>query len=181
MPLQARPAPTCWLMTDARFGDDLLTAAARLPPRSAIVIRSFALPAAGRAALIRDLRRLAQARRHLLIWAGEHRPPGYAGRLGKQRRPDDSWLVMPVHDAREAAQARRHRAEAALISPVYPTRSHPGAATLGRPGFARLSAASGWRGIALGGMSRVRFRALRCQGAQGWAAIDAWLPQGAGR
>ena len=177
MPLQARPVPTVWLITDGRLGHALLPAARRLPPRSVIVVRAFALPAAGRASLIRALRRLARARRHRLIWAGEQAPQGFDGRLGLMRQRSDAWLVMPVHDVREAASARRHRADAVLISPVHPTRSHPGSATLGRQGFARLAGASGRPGIAMGGMDARRHAKLKRQGARGWAAIDAWLPR----
>jgi thiamine-phosphate pyrophosphorylase len=162
-------------MTDARIADMLPSIAARMPPRSAIVIRAFALPAQNRVGLCRTLRRIAGARRHLLIWSGATRPAGFSGRHGDRRRPGDHVLIMPVHNQREAAAARRHCADIALVSPIHATRSHQGAATLKPQGFRRLAAATGRPCVALGGMDPVRFQQLRTHGARGWAAIDAWL------
>lgn len=173
--------PRCWLMTDARIAALLPAIAAALPPCSAIVIRPHALPATGRAALTARLRYIARARRHWLLLGGTGALTGFAGRHGSRgahRRTPGRLLTLPVHDAREAARARRLDADAALISPVFPTRSHPGAATLGRAGFARLAAQAGRPAIALGGMDASRFARLRYQGAAGWAAIDAWGDRG---
>ena len=183
---QARPAPRrkagsvprCWLMTDARNAEALANIAARMPPRSAIVIRAFALPTRGRTALIRRLRHIARARGHMLIWSGTVCPSGYDGRHGAARRRDDGFLMMPVHDPREAVEARRHRADAVLVSPVHHTRSHPGAPTLKVRGFARLAKDVRCQAIGLGGMDAKKYRALRNHGACGWAAIDGWMSSG---
>jgi len=94
---------------------------------------------------------------------------------------------MAVHDGAEAQRARRLGAVIMLISPVFPTRSHPGAPVLGRAGFAKLAAvtrgspAAAPRAIALGGMDAQRYRRLRLHGAQGWAAIDAWAERSMAR
>jgi thiamine-phosphate pyrophosphorylase len=56
-----------------------------------------------------------------------------------------------------------------LLSPVYPTRSHPGAATLGPVRFHLLAARSAVPVIALGGMNRHRARHLP---SRKWAAIQ---------
>ena len=66
----------------------------------------------------------------------------------------------------------RARADLVLLSPVFPTRSHPGAATLGPVRFGSM--ALGRRVAALGGMDAQRFKRLRYLGAYGWAAIDAF-------
>lgn len=172
---QVRPVPRCWLMTDARIGAALPAIAAKLPPRSAIIIRRFAMEPAKRDDLIRRLRRAARARRHLFLWSGPQRPVGYDGRHSPIRGRDNGFLVMPVHNQREAMTARQGRANAVLISPVRPTRSHPGAAVLGIRGFRRLAANREYPAIALGGMDGRIFRRLRIHGAHGWAAIDAWM------
>ena len=171
--------PTCWLMTDRRLGSAMPRIAARLPPRSAIVIRPYAMAQEGRAALIRRLRHVARAKRHLLLLAGGGSLHGYDGRhLGgsyQQSGQRPAFLSTPVHDRREATAALRQGADAALISPVHATRSHADGQPLGLRGFARLSAQFRGRAVALGGMTAPKFRRLRCHGASGWAAIDAWL------
>ncbi|MDE2406203.1 MAG: thiamine phosphate synthase, partial [Sphingomonadales bacterium] len=77
--------------------------------------------------------------------------------------------LATAHDLRELAAARRARADAVLLSPVFPTRSHPGAATLGPQRFRALATRAGLPVIALGGMTAPRARAL---GVHHWAAID---------
>lgn len=66
-------------------------------------------------------------------------------------------------------------ADLVFVSPVFPTRSHPGAPSLGPAKAARIARAVGLPMIALGGMDARRFRRLRGR-FQGWAAIDAWAP-----
>jgi thiamine-phosphate pyrophosphorylase len=56
-----------------------------------------------------------------------------------------------------------------LLSPVFATRSHPGAATLGPVRFRLLAARSLVPVIALGGMDTRRARRL---GTRDWAAVD---------
>ena len=174
-----RRVPPCWLMTDARHGARLLPIIAAMPPRSAIVVRPAALPAIGRAAVLRAIRRGARARRHLLLIAEARSTCGYdghhdhGGRSGAQRGA--GFRSVAVHDAREAAAARRAGVDAMLVSPVFATRSHPGCAMLGVAGFARLAAQGGRPAVALGGMTAQRYRATRRHGAAGWAAIDGWM------
>jgi thiamine-phosphate pyrophosphorylase len=62
-----------------------------------------------------------------------------------------------------------------LVSPVFATRSHPGARGLGPLRFGMLAQRAGLPLIALGGMDRRRFARLAPLGAHGWAAIDAFL------
>jgi thiamine-phosphate pyrophosphorylase len=68
--------------------------------------------------------------------------------------------------------AARNGATFVLLSPVFPTRSHPGARTLGRMRFSSLSRSSAIPVIALGGMDRRRMWGLP---AYGWAGIDGWI------
>jgi thiamine-phosphate pyrophosphorylase len=56
-----------------------------------------------------------------------------------------------------------------MLSPVFPTRSHPGGETLGIARFYELAALSEIPVIALGGMTAERARALDWPR---WAAID---------
>ncbi|MBJ7444837.1 MAG: thiamine phosphate synthase, partial [Sphingobium sp.] len=77
-----------------------------------------------------------------------------------------------VHDAREMVAARRGGADMVLLSPLFPTRSHPGGASLGRVRFAALAQRAMMPVVALGGVTREHGRMLRAIGAVGWAAID---------
>jgi thiamine-phosphate pyrophosphorylase len=78
----------------------------------------------------------------------------------------------PAHDLAEIRAAERAGADFVFLSPVFPTRSHPGAEPLGPHRFAALACATRLPVIALGGMDEKRVRGLR--GAYGWAGIDAW-------
>lgn len=179
--------PQTWLFTDARLGDALFAVVAALPPRSGIVLRHDELAPGKRWRLARRLARTG----HLLLLAG---PPALARRWGADgvhlRQPHARQAAqahrlglivsMPVHDTREARATDRARADLAFVSPLHPTRSHPGAPALGQKAWLRLAQLTGAQPIALGGMTAKRARALcRASSASGltpgWAAIDAWL------
>jgi thiamine-phosphate pyrophosphorylase len=86
-----------------------------------------------------------------------------------------------VHDADELSRAAG--ADWLLVSPVFPTESKPGAATLGVDGLAALVEAAGPGGPpiwALGGIDAARVPACRAAGATGVAAIRALLGAEAG-
>jgi thiamine-phosphate pyrophosphorylase len=77
--------------------------------------------------------------------------------------------LITVHSLRELAAAHRARADAVLLSPVFETRSHPGAKVLGPVRFRLIAARSRVPVIALGGMNS---RRAKRAGARKWAAID---------
>ena len=167
-------------MLDARLGDDLRPALHALPPRSGIILRPYAMRAAQRRPeSLRAIRAIAHARRHILLYAGASAPAGYDGVHGYHAKADHKCVGMrcqPVHSPREARKAQQRAVDFVLISPVFATRSHVGAAGIGIAGFARLARQVGTAApIALGGMQAQRFIRLRTHGAQGWAAIDAWI------
>lgn len=188
--VRRHPLPTLWLFSDTRAVAGVLVLAALLPPGSGIVLRHDDLPRAARWRLARRLMRIARARRLVLMLAG---PPDLARRWGmdgvhlRQHRAGEAalaqrsglWLTMPVHDAREARRARRAGADAVFVSPLHPTRSHPGAPALGTAAWLRLARLTGAQAVALGGMTAPRARALARAAmgsgiSPGWAAIGAW-------
>lgn len=171
--------PVAWLMTDDRLGNAMLRIAARMPPHSVIIIRPHALAATNVPRLLSQMRRLARARRHLLLWGGKGCPAGVDGvhlRHGERRPNARHFVSRPVHNDHEARMARARGADAVLISPVAATHSHPQAQPLGHRRFAQIAAmlSANSAPIGLGGMDARRFAALRRFGAHGWAAIDAW-------
>ncbi|HJS12824.1 thiamine phosphate synthase [Sphingopyxis sp.] len=179
--------PNAWLFSDERTAAGVTELAALLPPGSGIVLRHDSLAPGARWRLLRRLMHTARVRGLTVLLAG---PPATARRWGadgvhlRQRDAKQAGqahrlglsLTMPVHDGHEARRARRAGANAVFISPLHPTRSHPGAPALGRAAWLRLARLSGAQPIALGGMTAARARALnRASGIRpGWAAIDAW-------
>lgn len=97
---------------------------------------------------------------------GIYAPPGGLGESA------DLLRLATVHDAAEVALADRAGADGMFLSPVFPTRSHPGAACLGAEGFHALAAQAKCPVIALGGMDPVRAAEL---GWPRWAGIEAFL------
>ena len=175
---KASRMPRVWLMTDPRIDAVLLSSARALPFGSAIILRHYDLPPAERHALFMRLRRIARRRGHALFLAGDERDArrwgadGFHGRAANRTNLPQS---APVHDRRELTLAHRQGADIFLISPVYRTASHPGARPLGPTAFRRLALQVAKRGrvVALGGMNRARFQAMRRLPITGWAAIDA--------
>ena len=167
--------PDIWLVSDARNDARLERALARLPRGSGLIFRHYHLPPAARRARFARLARLARSRGHAVVLAGSAqaaRNRGADGAYGSPaplaRGPALVRLVT-AHSLREIGQAARARADAILLSPVHPTRSHPGARTLGGMRFRLLAARSPVPVIALGGMNAARARALKWEK---WAAID---------
>ena len=92
----------------------------------------------------------------------------YADPAGLGERSELLRLAT-VHDADEIALAERAGADAMFLSPVFPTRSHPGGECLGKSKFLELAARARTPIIALGGMTAKRATDL---GWPRWAAID---------
>jgi len=89
------------------------------------------------------------------------------------------WLNHPLktvsvscHNADELGQAAAYGADFALLSPVFPTATHPGAAHLGAELFEQLVSQAALPVIALGGIDVDNCKALQ---GQNIAAITALL------
>lgn len=163
--------PRRWLMTDPRMGEGLWTALATLPAGSGVILRHYELAPAERRALFAKVRRIARRRRLFLVVAGPKRlGSGGAGSHGRHR----GALTAPVHSRAEALAAIRMGAKLLFVSPVHPTRSHPGARALGPVRLGLMIRDLGQPVIALGGMEERRWRALKPLNVHGWAGIDAW-------
>ena len=147
--------PRVWLVTDARNDAALERAIARLPRGSGVIFRHYHLAPEAGARRLAEVRRWCRRYGHRLEVAGE----GYgAGRA-----------LATAHSLREIGRANRRGAEAIILSPVHPTRSHAEAKPLGRARFLLLARRARAPVIALGGMTARRFRGLP---VHGWAAID---------
>lgn len=172
-----QPLPRLWMMTDERQGEELWRALERLPRGAGIVFRHYGLAPAERRALFAQIARRARRRGVMVLFAGDPRaagPLGAAGNHGGGRFPKVDGMIRSAsaHNLAEIRAAERLGTDFVFLSPVFPTRSHPGARPLGRVRFATLASQTRLPVIALGGMNERRARGL-C-GAYGWAAIDAW-------
>ncbi|BAV65283.1 thiamine phosphate synthase [Sphingobium cloacae] len=174
--------PIVWLMTDERVDEAVqLAAAARLPRgRGGIVFRHYRTGAEERRALFMRFRAIARRRRLLLMLggsAGQAADWGADGWHGGDRRRGQGRMLHSVaaHDAREVVAAGKRKADFLFLSPLFPTRSHPGTRALGKARFAMLARQAGMPVMALGGVRARDRRLLRGLGAAGWGAIDGLL------
>jgi thiamine-phosphate pyrophosphorylase len=84
----------------------------------------------------------------------------YGAPLALYPATNDLLTLATAHDLTEIGRANRMRADAVLLSPVFPTRSHPDAATLGPLRFRLLARHAQMPVIALGGMTGMTARRL---------------------
>lgn len=166
--MQARhPLPNVWLISDERNDAGLERALLALPRGSGFIFRHYHLQGAERRARFDRLCRIARSRGHLVVLAGSR---AQARRWGADKAYGAGGELAPVHSLRELRRAAR--AEAVLLSPVFPTRSHPGGTVLGPLRWRLIAAQAQVPVIALGGMNPHRARRLN---AAHWAGIDAFL------
>lgn len=183
-----RELPAQLLLTDSRRLPDPLPAAARLPRGSGVILRHYDWPRAKRLALALALARLCRRRGLVLLVAGDaglalaagadglHLPEGLGPLAAGLRRRRRDWIVtQAAHGAGAVARAVPAGVDAVLISPVFATASHPGAAGLGVVRFAALAMQAVRAGLAvyaLGGVNAVSARRLRGLPLAGVAAIS---------
>ena len=191
---RGRRAPALILVTDEVRLPDPSPVVARLPRGSAVILRHYGLPTAARAALAAKLRRLTRARNVLLLIAAQGRAPSDLARaVGADGIHLPEWQVRQgpwralvgckpamlvtaaAHSWTALRRAQAWQVDAVLVSPVFATRSHPGARPLG---VLRVAAWARMGAIAvygLGGIDRQSAARLRQTRACGLAAIGGLL------
>lgn len=176
-------SPILALMSDDDRLPDPVPAAYRLPAGSIVIARSRSQGA------LRDMVQRLQPicrRRHLtLLVANDTRLAlafgvdgvhlSQAALARTPRRPATAhpdWIVsVAAHDGAALLRADRAGADLVLLSPVFPTRSHPGAGTLGPVRFTGMVTRSALPVLALGGIDQRTARRLRHSGAAGVAGV----------
>jgi len=176
--------PPLILMTDETQAQDPIAAARNLRRGCAIIVRHR--DSASRALLAMRLQAIAQSRDLLLLISqdaelairlgadGLHLPESRAREAAHWKTLRPQWLVTAAaHSAAAVARAARAGADAALLAPIFPTRSHPDRAALGAV-RARLIARSAPLPLyALGGVSAATALRLSNSPFAGFAAIEA--------
>ena len=160
--------PKLWLISDARNDAVLERAIRAMPPGSGLIYRHYHLPPAERRTRFRALARIARGRGMAVVLAGD---AAMARRWGADGAYGARQALATAHSLRELGRAKG--AAGVLLSPVFPTRSHPGGRVLGAVRFRLIAARSPVPVIALGGMSKARARGLKWPR---WAAIDGLSP-----
>ena len=90
-------------------------------------------------------------------------------------RPAVEWCAASCHSAGELRRAEQLGCDFALLSPVLPTQSHPGAPHLGWEGFAERVAGTAIPVYALGGLTATDLLLAQQYGAHGIALLrQAW-------
>ncbi len=176
--------PALLFVTDPGRTPDLAAVAARLPRGAGVVFRGFGRP--GAEAVARALAVVARRRRLVLLVGAD---AGLARRIGadgvhlperllhlapRLRRARPDWIVTgAAHSGAALRRAARFGVDAALLSPVFPSRSPSAGRPLGPARFARLARTVALPVVALGGVDGRRSRALVAAGAAGLAAMGA--------
>lgn len=175
--------PRLIMITDQRRQPDIFEPLNRLPLGSAVILRDYDAPE--RSALATRMRLQTRARGILMLIAGDptlatdigadgvHLPEHMLRDAATIRRQNPGWLITSAaHSYSTLRRSKSARLDAALLSPVFPTRSHPGASVLGPYRHAALQkSAPGLPIYALGGVNSKTACRLP-PGIQGWAAID---------
>ena len=93
-------------------------------------------------------------------------------KTGSRPVADELLLGASCHNREELCRSEALGVDYVVLSPVKPTRSHPGQAPLGWPSFRALAASRPFPIYALGGMRREDLRVATDNGAHGIAAIS---------
>ena len=94
---------------------------------------------------------------------------------GLHERPAVDWCAASCHNAAELRRAEALGCDFAVLSPVLPTQSHPGAPHLGWKNFSAIAAGSSIPVYALGGLTHDDRQTAWQHGAHGIALLrQAW-------
>lgn len=155
--------PRAIFMTDAARCPDPVRVARTLPEGSGVILRDYR--ASDRADLAQRLARVCRGRGLLLLvgadWrlaaevgaAGVHLPEWAPAARPAARAARGFLVTRSAHGAASFPKAVASRADAVLISPVFPTASHPASPALGLHRFARLLERAPVPAYALGGLN----------------------------
>lgn len=178
--------PALILLTDDERLDDPISAARALPRGSMVIVRSR--DPARREALTRELMRMAPMYRHRVLVAGDpalasrcdahglHLPEIRAGEARHWRALHPGWTITcSAHALGALARAGRYGADAALLTPIFPTASHLNRLALGPMRLGHLTRLLSLPVYALGGIdcrSAARLRGLQLAGLAAISALD---------
>ncbi len=156
-------------------------------PRCLLRLRLPRLPQVESRALAAQLLARAQARQGDVLLGGDIDGAQRLGcglqlnarqlaTLSARPLPESQLCGASCHNAQDLARATVLDCDFAVLGPVLPTPSHPGAPALGWPRFAALCATAALPVYALGGLTPADHERVRALGAQGVAGIRGFWP-----
>jgi thiamine-phosphate pyrophosphorylase len=179
--------PALILMTDERRLPDPLTAARALPKGSAVIVRHT--NDAARQRLAETLVPIAREQGLRILIAndaalaervgadGMHLSEARIAEADYVRPLHPDWIITAATHSEEAVElAGEVHADAALLSPVFSTLSHPDRITLGPKRFMRIARRGRIPVYALGGVTAANVSLLDGPNVAGIAAIGALIP-----
>jgi thiamine-phosphate pyrophosphorylase len=181
-PVPALLPPLLYLSDSARSADPVRIAQ-QLPSGCGVVLRHY--DRADRTELARALAEVCRVRALTLLVAadpalaaevgadGVHWPEGL---LVQQTRRVPGLVTASAHGIDGLQAALAHGCDAAIVSPVFATASHPDAVPLGVAGLRTLLRAVPVPVFALGGVTAQNAPLLLGSGAAGIAAVSAFEP-----
>lgn len=177
----AHALPALWFFTDPARTPDPLAAIALLPRGTGVVYRHFG--AAGRGRTARALARACRRNGLVFLIAAD---PELAARVGadgvhwperllppRRALSDGRLVTAAAHSAEALARAAAHGADAATLSPIFPTQSASGHAPLGLFRASQMARAAGLPVLALGGVTIENARLLAGRGFAGLVSVGA--------
>lgn len=183
---KASHLPPILYMTDVERIPDPRAEIAMLPPGSGVVFRHY--DSEMKEHLSHDIKELCKKNELLFVIAGDislayeldadglHLPehlvqnPSLAVRLWRAR--PHKLLTAAAHSSKSLRLCSNIGVDAALVSPVFTTASHPGKSPLGILGFSNICNSSAVPVYALGGINRTNASRLLKSRAVGIAGIS---------
>lgn len=181
-----RLPPQCVLTPPSGPEASIAAGLDRLPRGALLRLRRPELSDAGYARLARALALRCREAGLLLVLdrdpadveaagaAGWHATAAALSALRHRPVSASGWFGASCHDAGQLARALELGADYAVLGPVRPTPTHPGAAALGWAGFAALAIGAGLPVYAIGGAGPDDLATAWAHGAQGIAGISAY-------
>ncbi len=177
------PLAPLFFVTDPARTPDPVAIAGRMPRGAGLIYRAFG--AENRLERARALAAVARARGLLFLVGadaelalacgadGVHLPERALAQGPALRRAHPGWrLTGAAHGAEALAAAAHARLDAALVSPVFASRSPSAGTALGVEGFATLARGAALPVYALGGVTAATALRLIDTGAAGLAAVE---------
>ena len=183
--------PPLVLFTDEERQPEPLSSIALLPAGSAVLFRHYRFPARKNLALA--LRTLCDTRSLYFIVSndvdlalevaadGLHLPEyrlKEANRdIHKWRQFGEGFLTAAIHSPKALINALRLEVDAAFLSPVFISASHPNKRPLGLMRFIKICNSTRLPIYALGGINEISARRLAGSGAVGFGAVGAMIDE----
>ena len=182
------PLPALILVTDEKRVPDPAAAARLLPKGAAVIVRHT--DPVKRAALAEKLRLVVRERRLLLLIAGDpalaartdadglHLPETRLREAAHWKAVHPSWLItVAAHSSLALSRAAMSRADAALLAPAFPTKSHSERSAIGVARFRLMTSRAHFPVYALGGVNTHTVTRLAGAHLAGIAGIEGLVDQ----